>query len=97
MIHGNMLCYTEILLDCKGSGIRVLLSGPTGLRHEVAKICSSAYGDNLKFHLKRPELQCMNLNLKLCHYCKRPCSIMKLKVHVLVLSVFTCVHSSEPM
>uniref|UniRef100_A0A0A0L8S6 ferric-chelate reductase (NADH) n=1 Tax=Cucumis sativus TaxID=3659 RepID=A0A0A0L8S6_CUCSA len=40
----------KILFDCKGSDIGVLVSGPTGMRHDVAKICSSAYGDNLKFH-----------------------------------------------
>ena len=50
MIYGNMLCYAKILFDCKGSDIGVLVGGPTGMRHDVAKNCSFAYEDNLKFY-----------------------------------------------
>ncbi|XP_022140908.1 ferric reduction oxidase 4-like isoform X2 [Momordica charantia] len=40
----------KILLECKGSDTGVLVSGPTGMRHDVANICSSTYADNLNFH-----------------------------------------------
>ncbi|XP_023552399.1 ferric reduction oxidase 4-like isoform X1 [Cucurbita pepo subsp. pepo] len=48
--YGSRPDLKKILLDCKGSDIGVLVSGPTRLRHDVAKICSTACGDNLKFH-----------------------------------------------
>ena len=40
----------EILSECKGSDIGVLVCGPRKMRHEVAKICSSGLAD--KLHLE---------------------------------------------
>ncbi|KAK4492735.1 hypothetical protein RD792_000054 [Penstemon davidsonii] len=39
----------RILLDCKGSDVGVLVCGPKGMRHEVAKICASGQANNLFF------------------------------------------------
>lgn len=39
----------EILSECKGEDIGVLASGPRGMRHEVAGICSSVGAKNLHF------------------------------------------------
>ncbi|XP_015571193.2 ferric reduction oxidase 4-like [Ricinus communis] len=39
----------RILFDCKRSDVGVLACGPRGMRHEVAKICSSGLADNLYF------------------------------------------------
>uniref|UniRef100_A0A6N2MEZ5 ferric-chelate reductase (NADH) n=1 Tax=Salix viminalis TaxID=40686 RepID=A0A6N2MEZ5_SALVM len=39
----------RILLDCKASDVGVLACGPRKMRHEVAKICSSGFADNLHF------------------------------------------------
>ncbi|KAF6162185.1 hypothetical protein GIB67_008314 [Kingdonia uniflora] len=39
----------NILLNCKGSNVGVLVCGPRKMRHEVAKICSSGSADNLHF------------------------------------------------
>lgn len=47
------LCYcllvgiAEILLECEGSNVGVLVCGPRKMRHEVAKICSSGLAKNL--------------------------------------------------
>ncbi|CAK9318247.1 unnamed protein product [Citrullus colocynthis] len=48
--YGGRPDLEKIVFDCKGLDIGVLVSGPTEMRHDVAKICSSAYADNLKFH-----------------------------------------------
>jgi ferric-chelate reductase len=37
----------EILLECEGSNVGVLVCGPKKMRHEVAKICSSGLAENL--------------------------------------------------
>ncbi|KAG6509977.1 hypothetical protein ZIOFF_027985 [Zingiber officinale] len=39
----------KMLLECDGSNVGVMASGPRGLRHEVADICSSGLADNLHF------------------------------------------------
>lgn len=39
----------KILSECKESDVGVLVSGPTRMRHEVARICSSSLGKNLHF------------------------------------------------
>jgi ferric-chelate reductase len=39
----------EILLECEGSSIGVLVSGPKQMRQEVAEICSSGLANNLHF------------------------------------------------
>ncbi|KAL7107066.1 hypothetical protein ACP275_06G030800 [Erythranthe tilingii] len=39
----------RILLECKGSDIGVLASGPTSIRQKVAKICASSSAKNLYF------------------------------------------------
>ena len=44
----TILNVTEILLECKGKDVGVLVCGPRNLRHEVARICSSGV-DNLHF------------------------------------------------
>lgn len=44
-----MIATAEILSECKGSDIGVLVSGPRTLRHEVAKICSSGLVENVHF------------------------------------------------
>ncbi|KAM0950165.1 putative ferric-chelate reductase (NADH) [Dioscorea sansibarensis] len=38
-----------ILLECKEPNTAVMASGPRGLRHEVASVCSSGLADNLHF------------------------------------------------
>ncbi|CAA2991222.1 ferric reduction oxidase 4-like, partial [Olea europaea subsp. europaea] len=38
-----------ILFDCKESDVGVLVCGPKSLHHEVAKICASAWAENLHF------------------------------------------------
>lgn len=38
-----------ILVDCKGSSVGVLVSGPKKMRHEIATICSSGLASNLHF------------------------------------------------
>lgn len=39
----------EILFECKGSSVGVLVSGPKKMRHEVATICSSGLAENMHF------------------------------------------------
>ncbi|KAG9455476.1 hypothetical protein H6P81_008380 [Aristolochia fimbriata] len=39
----------KILLECEESSVGVLASGPKGMRHDVAAICSSGLADNLHF------------------------------------------------
>lgn len=39
----------RLLFDCEGSSVGVLVSGPAGLRHEVAAICGSGLVENLHF------------------------------------------------
>ncbi|XP_072987086.1 ferric reduction oxidase 2-like [Typha latifolia] len=39
----------KILLEIDGSNVGVMASGPRGMRHEVAAICSSGLADNLHF------------------------------------------------
>ncbi|KAH6760583.1 ferric reduction oxidase 4 [Perilla frutescens var. frutescens] len=39
----------SILFDCKEADVGVLVCGPKGLRHEVAKICASGSAENLHF------------------------------------------------
>lgn len=39
-----------LMMECKGADVGVFVSGPSGLRQEVAKICSSSgVSDNLHF------------------------------------------------
>lgn len=46
----DFVCATaEILFDCKGSDVGVVVSGPKSMRHEVAKICASGLAKNLSF------------------------------------------------
>lgn len=44
-----LMFLAEILLECKGSSIGVLVSGPKKKRQEVAAICSSGLANNLHF------------------------------------------------
>lgn len=44
-----MFILTEILLECKGDSVGVLVSGPRKMRQEVAAICSSSLEANLYF------------------------------------------------
>ncbi|CAL0315045.1 unnamed protein product [Lupinus luteus] len=39
----------RLLFEIKGSSVKVLASGPTKMRHEVAAICSSGLAENLHF------------------------------------------------
>lgn len=39
----------EMLLECEGSCVRVLVSGPKNMRQEVATICSSGLRQHLHF------------------------------------------------
>ncbi|KAK7391334.1 hypothetical protein VNO78_19748 [Psophocarpus tetragonolobus] len=39
----------KILFECKDKDVGVLVCGPRGMRHEVARICASGLGDNLHF------------------------------------------------
>lgn len=41
-----MFILTEILLECKGDSVGVLVSGPRKMRQEVAAICSSSLEAN---------------------------------------------------
>ena len=45
----HQLVLAEMLLEFDGSNVGVMASGPGGLRHEVAAICSSGLADNLHF------------------------------------------------
>ncbi|KAI4347578.1 hypothetical protein L6164_008380 [Bauhinia variegata] len=47
--YGGRPNLKEILSDCDGSSIGVLVSGPREMRREVATICSSGLKDNLHF------------------------------------------------
>ncbi|XP_057533601.1 ferric reduction oxidase 2-like [Amaranthus tricolor] len=47
--YGGRPDLKKLLFDCKGSSVGVLVSGPRGLRHEVAAICGSGLVDNLHF------------------------------------------------
>ncbi|KAK6920087.1 Ferric reductase, NAD binding domain, partial [Dillenia turbinata] len=47
--YGKRPDLKKLILECKGSSIKVLASGPKRLRHEVATICSSTPADNLYF------------------------------------------------
>jgi len=39
-----LMFLAEILLECEGSSIGVLVSGPKQMRQEVAEICSIWFG-----------------------------------------------------
>ncbi|KAI4351675.1 hypothetical protein L6164_006011 [Bauhinia variegata] len=47
--YGGRPNLKEILSNCEGSSIGVLVSGPREMRHEVATICSSGLKDNCHF------------------------------------------------
>ncbi|GLU00729.1 hypothetical protein SLE2022_180750 [Rubroshorea leprosula] len=47
--YGKRPDLKKMLLECEGSSVGVLASGPKKLRHEVAKICSSGLFDNFHF------------------------------------------------
>ncbi|KAJ8427951.1 hypothetical protein Cgig2_023246 [Carnegiea gigantea] len=47
--YGGRPSLQKILSECKGEDIGVLASGPRGMRHEVARICSSVGAKNLHF------------------------------------------------
>jgi hypothetical protein len=44
-----LLIFAEILFECEGKDVGVMVCGPRKLRHEVAKICASGLADNLQF------------------------------------------------
>ncbi|OAY62259.1 ferric reduction oxidase 2 [Manihot esculenta] len=47
--YGRRPDLKSILVDCKGSSVGVLVSGPKKMRHEIATICSSGLASNLHF------------------------------------------------
>ncbi|CAO2838775.1 unnamed protein product [Amaranthus hypochondriacus] len=47
--YGGRPNVQKILLDCKGEDIGVMASGPRGLRHDVARVCSGCGATNLNF------------------------------------------------
>ncbi|KAK6918343.1 FAD-binding 8 [Dillenia turbinata] len=47
--YGRRPDLKKLILECKGSSIKVLASGPKRLRHEVATICSMSPAENLYF------------------------------------------------
>ncbi|KAL5727280.1 ferric-chelate reductase (NADH) [Ranunculus cassubicifolius] len=47
--YGSRPDLKKTLFECEGSSIGVMVSGPTGMRHDVATICSSGLADNLHY------------------------------------------------
>ncbi|KAJ8626338.1 hypothetical protein MRB53_019645 [Persea americana] len=47
--HGARPDLKKLILECQGSSIGVLASGPREMRHDVATICSSGLAHNLQF------------------------------------------------
>lgn len=47
--YGQRPDLKKILLECKDTSVGVLVCGPTQMRHDVAKICSSGSATNLHF------------------------------------------------
>ncbi|KNA22203.1 hypothetical protein SOVF_036040 [Spinacia oleracea] len=47
--YGGRPDLQKILLECKGDDVGVMASGPRGLRHDVARICSGFGATNLHF------------------------------------------------
>ncbi|KAF5181971.1 Ferric reduction oxidase [Thalictrum thalictroides] len=47
--YGSRPNLKKILLECEGSSVGALVSGPKQMRHDVATICSSGLADNLHF------------------------------------------------
>lgn len=47
--YGGRPDLQKILLECEGDDIGVMASGPRGLRHDVARICSTCGATNLHF------------------------------------------------
>ncbi|KAJ0968925.1 hypothetical protein J5N97_021802 [Dioscorea zingiberensis] len=47
--YGGRPDLTKILLECNEMNTGVMASGPSGLRHQVARVCSSGLADNLHF------------------------------------------------
>ncbi|KAF9610787.1 hypothetical protein IFM89_024896 [Coptis chinensis] len=47
--YGSRPDLKNVLLNCEGTNIGVMVCGPRKMRHEVATICSSGLADNLHF------------------------------------------------
>ncbi|KMT16198.1 hypothetical protein BVRB_3g053570 [Beta vulgaris subsp. vulgaris] len=47
--YGGRPDLRKILVECKGEDVGVMASGPRGLRHDVARICSGCKATNLHF------------------------------------------------
>lgn len=44
-----MFGFVEMLLECNELNTGVMASGPSELRHQVARVCSSGLANNLHF------------------------------------------------
>ena len=44
--------YAEILSECRGKDIGVMASGPRGMRHDVARLCSSGSSGAKTLHFE---------------------------------------------